>query len=206
VPDLLLDVQRSLVRLTVVAVALIAAAASFARCAARRTAVTVPPAIAASSFEGTLRDDAERLLEGHPALRGAVGPALCATAYVGADQGAGARRRVFVQALCRELCPVGTVVQMGRVGTAFPAAVVAVARGQEWHAVGFEVPTDAHLERDIEAIFPAGVRQALFADATARAAETRLASRIAARWPSARWSGEPALQGCTTAEGRPDAP
>jgi len=195
--DPLLQARRSLIRLGVVALLLIAGAAMLARSTSRRVAARTPP-LTAESYAATARAEAEALLESHPAVRGAGAPVLCATSFVGAGEAAGARSRVFVQALCRELCLVGSEVRQG-MGTSTPAAIVVVTGESRWHPVGAEVPTLAHYVTDVRAIFPVPVRQKLTDRDTRRLMEARLDERVRERWPGARWAGDLAPSGCEAA-------
>lgn len=188
--DPLLSAQRSLIRVAVVAVALIGAAALFARCARQRTGTS--EVVTAKTAPLALVPAIERALESRlPAPAGGDGRTLCAAVPVGAEAAAEGRRRVFVLATCRQLCVRNGTVAIGT-GVAFPAAAVVVGD----HVVGTEAPTDAHYAADVRAIFPPATRQLMDSDGTARRLRTRLDGRVAQLFPGARWLGDEAPGGC----------
>lgn len=197
--DPLLSAQRSLTRVAVAALVLVGGAALFARSLRPKSgARTVAPATA--TLSPVLRDETERLLERQFGRLATGGAPVCAIAEVGGEPAAGARRRVFVRAVCRELCLGDGGVASGT-GAGFPAAISMVAHAGGWHVTGYESPTDAHFADDLNAIFPPATRQSLFSQESARAVEGRMAERIAARWPGQRWLGDGAAPGCPAAGG-----
>jgi hypothetical protein len=187
VSDPLLSAQRSLIRVAVVAVLLVVATAVFARYMTRKSS-RGPSRETTVTFGGALRADVERSLEARSNAASAGGTWVCATAFAGADAATSVagRRRIFVRALCRELCVMDGIVG-GGTAAGFPAAVAVVRHDGGWHVVGHEVPTDAHFERDMTAIFPSSTRQNVYTEDLAKTADARIEQRARDRWPTARF-------------------
>ena len=185
-----------MLRVAIVAAAMIAFAAFALRSMASRVRSSTAPTANARRFDvdTAIRGPAERLLERMqtPSRHGEV---LCAVALAGAEAAQGLRRRAFVMARCQELCVVGAELMAGT-GTAFPAALILVRDQDGWHPVGAEMPTDAHYARDLDAIFPPVTRQHLRERGLGLEARARLGARVAERWPTTAWRGDSAPPGC----------
>lgn len=188
-PDPLRSAQRSLLRVAIVAVALVAAAGLFARCARQRSAAPAG-AGAVVSADATL-PAIERALEPRLGASAAGARPVCAAVAIGEEPGAGARRRIFVLARCQQLCLRSGVVATGT-GIGFPAAAVLVGD----HVVGTEAPTDAHYTADVQAIFPPAARQQIDSDGAMGRVQVRMAERVRAAFPDGQWLGDQAPSGC----------
>jgi hypothetical protein len=174
-------------RVALVALLLVMGASVVARYTARKRSSSTPRATMIS-YSGALQNDVERSLEARLASSSRERSWVCATAFAGADAATSVagRRRIFVRALCRELCVREGVIG-GGTAIGFPAAITLVRHDGGWHQVGHEVPTDAHFERDMTAIFPADMRQAVYTEPFSRQADLRMEQRARDRWPAARF-------------------